>query len=164
MFSNKKDNNKEAKSTTNMHGTHNILGKGTEIEGKVTAKSDVRIDGTIVGHLTCSAKVIIGVQGKVKGEISCENAIIEGAFEGDIRVKGLLTLQETAVVTGNVITNKLSITAGAKFNGTCSMGSNAKKVSNPNGQANRKTAATRNFKPKAAAENGNMAQLEKEAS
>jgi len=164
MFGNKKEGNKASKNTpTATSSTINFLVKGTEIEGDVDAKSDIRIDGSIIGNLKCAAKVIIGAEGKVDGSIVCENAIIEGHFNGDITVSGLLSVKENAVLTGNVATNKLEVTPGAQFNGSCSMGNNAQKAI-ANGQARRKSATTRELNPKAAAENGKAAKLEKEAS
>ena len=63
------------------HSLNSIV-EGTNIEGTVNANSDIRVDGAIKGKLFCDAKVIIGPTGKVDGEIRCENAVIEGKFEG----------------------------------------------------------------------------------
>lgn len=99
----------------------NSLVRGTVTEGHVTAESDIRIDGIIKGTLTCAAKVIIGPSGFVEGEIKCQNAMIEGKFHGRIRVAELLTVNATADVQGDVVTNKLVVVSGATFNVTCDM-------------------------------------------
>lgn len=104
------------------NGFNNLV-KGTKIEGNVTSESDIRIDGVIVGVLKCSAKVIIGPSGLVEGEVICQNAMIEGRFDGKLVVSELLTVKETAQITGEVKTNKLVVQSGAKFNVSCTMGS-----------------------------------------
>lgn len=100
----------------------NTIVSSTSIEGNIKSEHDIRIDGNLVGDLVCGAKVIIGPQGKVNGEIDCVNAVIEGKFEGVLTVKELLTLASTAVVKGNIKTNKWIVQSGALFNGDCKMG------------------------------------------
>ncbi|HKK79597.1 MAG TPA: polymer-forming cytoskeletal protein [Phaeodactylibacter sp.] len=103
----------------------NSLVKGTVVEGTVKSESDIRIDGTIKGKLHCDAKVIIGPTGRVEGEIRCQNAVIEGSFEGVLQVKELLNIREAAKVGGEVTTEKLIVQSGAAFNVTCTMGGSA---------------------------------------
>ncbi len=101
----------------------NSLVQGTVVEGTVKSESDIRIDGAIKGKLFCDAKVIIGPTGFVEGQIRCQNAVIEGKFEGIIEVAELLNIRETAKISGEVTTDKLIVQSGATFNVTCSMGS-----------------------------------------
>ncbi|MCB0583732.1 MAG: polymer-forming cytoskeletal protein [Phaeodactylibacter sp.] len=100
----------------------NSLVNGTVVEGTVKSESDIRIDGTIKGKLFCDAKVIIGPTGFVEGEIRCQNAVIEGKFQGNLQVAELLNVRETASISGEVATNKLIVQSGATFNVSCSMG------------------------------------------
>jgi cytoskeletal protein CcmA (bactofilin family) len=46
---------------------------------------------------------------------------ISGTVNGTISIESLLTLKSTAVVEGDISTNKLVIEVGAKFNGNCHM-------------------------------------------
>ena len=66
--------------------------------------------------------MIVGPQGKIEGDVKCVNAIIEGAFTGNIEVNELLTVKETATINGDIITDKLMVHTGAVFNVSCSMG------------------------------------------
>ncbi len=104
----------------------NSLVRGTTIEGSVVAESDIRIDGTIRGTLTCSAKVIIGPTGLIDGEVKCQNAVIEGKFYGKLKVTDLLSVKESAEIVADVITSKLSVAPGAIFDVTCKMRTDAK--------------------------------------
>lgn len=96
----------------------NSLVEGTSVEGTITSKSDIRVDGTIKGNLTCDAKVIIGPTGFIDGEINCETAVIEGRFEGILHVKELLNIRESAKVSGEVGYGKLIVASGAVITGT----------------------------------------------
>ena len=105
----------------------NSLVKGTVVEGSVKSESDIRVDGTIKGNLVCDAKVIIGPTGFINGEIQCQNAVIEGRFDGRLDVAELLNIKESANVNGDVSTGKLVVQPGAVFNVTCMMGSGNKR-------------------------------------
>ncbi len=96
----------------------NSLVQGTVVEGKVKATNDIRIDGTIKGDLVCDAKVIIGPSGVIEGTIKCQNAVIEGQFNGILTVSELLNIRETAKVTGDVSYGKLIVQSGAIISGS----------------------------------------------
>lgn len=122
MFGSSKSTEDTSTTTaTSPAGSLNALVKGTVVEGSLRCDSDLRVDGTIKGKLTCKSKVIIGPTGFVEGEITCANAVIEGRFKGNLQVSELLNVRETAEVEGEVVTNKLLVQSGAKFNVTCKM-------------------------------------------
>ncbi len=114
-------------SSSSSHSLNSLV-QGTTVEGTIKADSDIRIDGSIKGKLFCDAKVIIGPTGQIEGEVKCQNAVIEGKFDGVLQVTELLNVRETAHITGDVTTGKLIIQSGAIFNVTCSM-EGGKKVS-----------------------------------
>jgi cytoskeletal protein CcmA (bactofilin family) len=122
MFGSTKETEDSKKTVvTSPAGALNALVKGTVIEGTVRCDSDLRVDGTIKGKLSCQSKVIIGPTGMVDGEIRCQNAVIEGAFKGKLYVTELLNVRESAEVDGEIVTNKLIVQSGAKFNVACKM-------------------------------------------
>ena len=125
MFKNKSkesNSNTNTPSVTGGSGSTNSLVTGTSVEGTIVANSDIRIDGSLKGVLDCKGRVIIGPEGSVDGEITCENAVIEGKFSGKLKVKDLLNVRENANIQGDVQTDKLLVQPGAVYNVTCSMG------------------------------------------
>lgn len=96
----------------------NSLVQGTVVEGKVKATTDIRVDGSIKGDLVCDSKVIIGPSGVIEGTIKCQNAVIEGNFNGILNVAELLNIRETAKVVGEVTYGKLIVQSGAVISGT----------------------------------------------
>jgi len=99
----------------------NLISNGTEITGDIKSNGDIRIDGFLAGNLTTKGKVVIGPTGKVKGEVYCKNSEVSGSVDGRISVSQLLTLKADSMITGDIITFKLSIEPGAKFTGNCKM-------------------------------------------
>lgn len=122
-------------STASVGGLNSLV-HGTKITGEIHADSDIRVDGKLNGKLICKSKVIIGPTGHIDGSIQCENALIEGTFDGNLSVSGLLHIKENAKVSGDIRTNKLIVAPGAIFNVSCNM---SNKSGASNGQVNKKT-------------------------
>jgi cytoskeletal protein CcmA (bactofilin family) len=99
----------------------NNLVKDSLVSGDVQSVSDIRIDGTINGNLSCQAKVVIGALGKVNGNINCQNAVIEGKVLGNIESQQILDIRNTAHIEGDIVSSKLILEDGAYFNGQCKM-------------------------------------------
>ena len=98
-----------------------LIGAGTSMKGDITSNGDLRIDGTLVGNIHCSAKVVIGANGVVQGDINGQQADIMGKVTGTIKVKDLLQLKGGSVINGNIQAAKLQIEPTANFNGECHM-------------------------------------------
>ena len=118
----KKSENQVSPMKTNQSLLHNSLVKGSKLEGTVTSENDFRIDGEFIGNLYCQARVIIGPTGNFSGEVHCENAIIEGNFNGSMITRDVLEVREGAVIEGDVATNKLIVQSGSVFDVKCNMG------------------------------------------
>lgn len=108
----------------NAHASASMIGAGTTLKGDITSSGDLRIDGTLKGNIIGTAKVIIGANGVVEGDISGQQADIMGKVTGSIRVKELLQLKNGSVVQGNISSGKLQVEPSATFNGQCQMNGN----------------------------------------
>ncbi len=124
MFGNTKNESKSnGVITTPSTTSSNSLVQGTNIDGTLHAEKDIRIDGSMKGTLICKGKVIIGPTGIIIGDVQCENAVIEGRFEGMLTVSEVLHVKETANIEGDISTQKLIVQPGSIFNVKCKMGS-----------------------------------------
>lgn len=133
MF-NTKNKTDMQQSTTSGNGT-TLISAGTTLKGDISSNSDLRIDGTIIGNIHSSAKIVIGSNGIVEGDISGNQADIVGKVSGNIRAKELLQLRGECVVTGNLYAGKLQVEPSATFNGQCHMGANVVEMNNNEQQA-----------------------------
>jgi cytoskeletal protein CcmA (bactofilin family) len=133
MF-NTKNKTDMQQSTTSGNGT-TLISAGTTLKGDISSNSDLRIDGTIIGNIHSSAKIVIGSNGVVEGDISGNQADIVGKVSGNIRAKELLQLRGECVVSGNLYAGKLQVEPSATFNGQCHMGANVVEMSTNEQQA-----------------------------
>ena len=109
-------------------GTATIIGSGVVFTGDISSTADIRIDGTVKGNLTCSARVLVGANGLIEGNVDCKQADITGNIKGNIKAKEILNLRGNANLDGDIFAAKLEVEPTAVFNGRCSMYSNAASV------------------------------------
>jgi cytoskeletal protein CcmA (bactofilin family) len=101
-----------------------LIGAGTTITGDLESNGDIRIDGILKGNLKGKAKIIIGADGRVEGNIEGLQADIMGHVTGSIKVQELLFLHGKTQVNGDIFAGKLQVEPTAVFNGNCHMGAN----------------------------------------
>ena len=101
-----------------------LIGKGAVFDGNLSAPETVRIDGTLNGNCNCKELLIVGVDGKINGDIISQNVIISGRVDGDIEAKGKLELLSTGKLVGNITARSLVVDEDASFDGRCTMTTN----------------------------------------
>lgn len=125
-----------------------LVSAGTTLKGDINSNSDLRIDGTVIGNIQSGARIVIGVNGVVEGNITGNQADVVGKVTGNIRTKDLLQLRGESVVKGNLYAGKLQVEPSATFNGQCHMGAAAASVAESNGNI---VEMNKNEQPKAIA-------------
>ena len=116
----------EVSSNGGSTGSASLISAGTTLKGDLTSNADLRIDGTLIGNIHSTAKVIIGANGVVEGDINGQQADILGKVTGTIKVKELLQLKGSSLVQGNIQAGRLQVEPTATFNGECHMNAEAK--------------------------------------
>ncbi len=101
-----------------------IIGAGTTIKGDLESDADIRIDGSLIGNVTAKAKIIIGPEGYISGDVYGNQADVLGKVNGVIKVDDLLQLRGKAIIKGDIYTSKLQMEPSVVFNGQCFMGAN----------------------------------------
>ncbi|TVZ26280.1 cytoskeletal protein CcmA (bactofilin family) [Gillisia sp. Hel_I_86] len=122
------NNPTKSKEKTETSKEQNRISSGTVITGDIEAKGGFRIEGTLIGNLTTSGKVVISKGGLIKGNLTCQHADFEGNFDGKLNIEETLSLRSSAVVDGEVNAGKLSIEPGALFNASCEMKGSLKAI------------------------------------
>ena len=110
-----------------------LLGVGTAIEGTLTFKDTIRLDGSVTGKIVSEkGTVIIGERATVDAEIRVGAAIVKGTVNGHIQAVDRIEVYPPAKITGNIQAPVVAIETGVVFNGNCSM---AKPIPLPSEQA-----------------------------
>jgi|GEM_PF-407141 len=135
-------NNTMAQSSSGTPNQVNMIAADATFEGTLRATSDVRISGRLDGTLDVEGRVVVAEGGTVEGEITAANIDVAGTVEGELVASELLVLRASAVVEGQLQSERLVIEEGAVFHGECIMGEQARKaLHQKDGQASAKAAA-----------------------
>ena len=104
-------------------GNIKCMGKlilGGQVKGNVTAGEIYANAAKLEGEVVTDGGVKIGVGSVVIGNITATSAVIAGAVNGDIDIKGPVIVDSTAVVMGNIKSRSVQINNGAVIEGFCS--------------------------------------------
>ncbi|MCP4440969.1 MAG: polymer-forming cytoskeletal protein [Aureispira sp.] len=96
------------------------IAAGTVIEGTVKVTSHIRLEGKIIGDVTCDGRLVMSKNASIIGNIKCNSLLTEGTIEGNISAKTDVRLHSTASIKGNIKCTHIHIDHGASFNGNCS--------------------------------------------
>jgi cytoskeletal protein CcmA (bactofilin family) len=99
----------------------NLINETTRIQGNIEASESLRIDGKVEGDIHCSARLIIGKNAEIQGNIVCQHFELLGKVTGKVLANESCTLRSSTQLLGNLSTTLLSIESGAQFQGKCSM-------------------------------------------
>ena len=108
-----------------------LLGKGSEFEGKLVFKGQVRIDGKYSGQIQTDEILIIGASARVNAEISAGTVVISGTVEGIIRATSVVELHKGAKVKGTIEAPNVTMEREVSFDGTMKMDSLGTKSAPP---------------------------------
>ena len=99
-----------------------VVGQSLIIKGEIEAAEDMLIEGRVEGSIHHTAEhLTVGPSGTVNADIDARNLIVQGVVEGNIVGSESVVITDSAHVTGNIYTPRISIADGAQFSGTVDM-------------------------------------------
>jgi cytoskeletal protein CcmA (bactofilin family) len=94
------------------------IGRSLVIKGEVSGTESLYIDGRIEGTVDFTGHVVtVGSKGSVAANISASEIVILGKVQGNIQCTDRLDLRSEGSLTGDVITQRLSVGDGAILKG-----------------------------------------------
>lgn len=123
-----KNNSKDEIPSAEAANANNTIGKGSVFTGNIQTYGNLRVEGRVNGDVISKSKVVIGPSAIIEGSLHAKVAEIEGEINGSVEVIDNLVLKPTCKILGNIITNKLIVESGAKFEGQCKMGGQNGKI------------------------------------
>ena len=105
-----------------------VLTVGPEIQmkGEITSCDRVVIEGVVDATMRDVHTVELAETGALKGTAEVEDAEISGSFEGDLVVRGKLTVYASGRVRGNVTYGEIEIQRGGQISGNIRNAADAK--------------------------------------
>ena len=99
-------------------GEMTLIGKSIVIRGELSCGEDLYIDGEVEGVIDPKGnQLTIGPNGRVKANVTASAVVVQGKLEGSIQASDRVDLKQSAIVTGDIATQRISIDDGAYFKG-----------------------------------------------
>jgi cytoskeletal protein CcmA (bactofilin family) len=94
------------------------IGKSVVIKGELSGSEDLYIDGTVEGTIQLRGNnLVIGPNGHVHADVSTKVVVIQGKLEGNIRATERVELRKSAVIVGDIVTQRIAMEDGAYVKG-----------------------------------------------
>jgi cytoskeletal protein CcmA (bactofilin family) len=98
-----------------------VIGADMVMEGNITSKETIRIEGTVKGDVSSEGILIVSAPGKIIGNVKGSSIMVSGTIEGDMDSNGRIEVSATGRINGNIRTKSLIIDENAVFQGQCTM-------------------------------------------
>jgi cytoskeletal protein CcmA (bactofilin family) len=94
------------------------IGKSVVVKGELTGSEDLYVDGQIDGSIALNNNnLTIGPHGQVKASVEAKGVIVQGKLDGNVKASERVELRKTAVMNGDISTQRISIEEGAYLRG-----------------------------------------------
>jgi cytoskeletal protein CcmA (bactofilin family) len=94
------------------------IGKSVVIKGELSGSEDLYLDGHVEGSIALKGNSLtVGPNGEVKASVDAKGVVVQGKLEGNIQASDRVDLRKSAVVTGDISAQRISIEEGAFLKG-----------------------------------------------
>jgi cytoskeletal protein CcmA (bactofilin family) len=94
------------------------IGRSLVIKGEVTGAESLFIDGRVEGSISFpDNRVTVGRNGNVAANIIAKEVVIMGKVQGNVECEDRLDIRSEGLLTGDVITHRISVEEGAILKG-----------------------------------------------
>lgn len=94
------------------------IGKSVVIRGELSGSEDLYLDGEVEGSIDLKGhSLTIGPNGHIRANVHAQEVVIHGRVDGNIRATDRVELKKTAVLAGDIFTQRIMIEDGAFFKG-----------------------------------------------
>jgi cytoskeletal protein CcmA (bactofilin family) len=107
------------------------FGKNLKITGNISGEGNLIVLGSFEGEFDLKGQLKVAQGATVKGNLKATSIAVNGNVEGTITASEKVHLDNTARITGRMVTPKISILDGAVFDGEMQMGKGPAQILKP---------------------------------
>jgi cytoskeletal protein CcmA (bactofilin family) len=98
------------------------IGKSVKIKGELSGSEDLYVDGQVEGTINLLGNSLtVGPNGLLRADIHAKGIIIQGKVEGNIEALDRAELTKSAIVVGDLATQRMVVEEGAYLKGKVDM-------------------------------------------
>jgi cytoskeletal protein CcmA (bactofilin family) len=94
------------------------IGKSVVIKGELSGSEDLYVDGEVEGSIELRGhSLTVGPNGRVRANVNARVIVVQGKIDGNLQGGERVELRKTAVLVGDIATQRIAIEDGAFFKG-----------------------------------------------
>jgi len=94
------------------------IGKSVIVKGELSGSEDLYLDGEVEGSIELRGhNLTIGPNGRVRANVQAKDIVVHGKVDGNVRGTDRVELKKSAVLNGDISTQRIVIEDGAFFKG-----------------------------------------------
>jgi cytoskeletal protein CcmA (bactofilin family) len=94
------------------------IGKSVIIKGELSGSEDLYLDGEVEGNIDLrNHNLVIGPNGRVRANVHAKDVVVHGNVNGNVTGVDRVELKKSAVLNGDINTQRIVIEDGAFFKG-----------------------------------------------
>ncbi len=94
------------------------IGKSVLVKGELSGSEDLYLDGEVEGSIDLKGhSITIGPHGRVRANVNARDVVVHGRVEGNVRGTERVELKKSAILVGDIFTQRIVIEDGAYFKG-----------------------------------------------
>jgi cytoskeletal protein CcmA (bactofilin family) len=94
------------------------IGRSVLVKGELSGSEDLYVDGEVEGSVELrDHNLTVGPNGRVRANINAKEVVIHGKVDGNVSGTERVELRKSAVLVGNIATQRIVIEDGAYFKG-----------------------------------------------
>ena len=95
------------------------IGKSVVVRGELSGSENLYVDGQVEGSIELHEHhLTIGPHGRVKASVNAREVVVHGELNGNVHGTERVELKKSAVLTGDIVTQRIVIEDGAFFKGS----------------------------------------------
>ena len=104
------------------------IGKSVLIKGELSGSEDLYVDGEVEGNIDLhDHSLTIGPHGRVRANVRAKDVVVHGKVDGTVQGTERVELKRSAVLVGDISTQRIVIEDGAYFKGAIDIKKDAAK-------------------------------------
>src|SRR5580704_14860280 len=90
------------------------IGKSVVVKGELSGSEDLYVDGQVEGSIALKGNSLtVGPNGQVKASVDAKGVVVQGKLDGNIQASDRVELRKSAIVNGDIATQRIAIEEGA---------------------------------------------------
>ena len=94
------------------------IGKSVMVKGELSGSEDLYVDGEVEGSIELhDHNLTVGPNGRIRANVNAKEVVIQGRVDGNVTGIDRVELRKSAVLAGDIVTQRIVIEDGAYFKG-----------------------------------------------